>query len=100
MTDAEACPTTERAAVRQLAGGPCARWSFANTVVARFGTLAIGIVLARLLGPEEFGTFAVAFVALMAILSFNELGRQPGHRALAGRPGGDRPDRQRRSRSA
>jgi O-antigen/teichoic acid export membrane protein len=45
-----------------------------NTAVARFGTLAIGIVLARLLGPNEFGTYAVAFVALMAILSFNELG--------------------------
>nr|WP_260173280.1 oligosaccharide flippase family protein [Nocardioides albus] len=30
--------------------------------------------MARLLGPEEFGTYAVAFVALMAILSFNELG--------------------------
>lgn len=49
-------------------------WSFLNTAVARFGTIAIGVVLARLLGPEEFGTYAVAFVALMAILSFNELG--------------------------
>jgi PST family polysaccharide transporter len=36
--------------------------------------MAIGIVIARLLGPAEFGTFAVAFVALMAVLSFNELG--------------------------
>jgi O-antigen/teichoic acid export membrane protein len=49
-------------------------WSFTNTAVARFGTIAIGIVLARILGPAEFGTYAVAFVALMAILSFNELG--------------------------
>lgn len=49
-------------------------WSFANTVSARLGTLAIGIVLARLLGPEEFGTYAVAFIALLAVLSFNELG--------------------------
>lgn len=49
-------------------------WSFLNTVVSRLGTLAIGIVLARLLGPEAFGTFAVATVALLAILSFNELG--------------------------
>jgi PST family polysaccharide transporter len=36
--------------------------------------VAIGIVLARLLGPHAFGTFAVALVALMAVLSFNELG--------------------------
>lgn len=49
-------------------------WSLANTVVSRFATLAIGIVLARVLGPESFGTFAVALIALMAILSFNELG--------------------------
>jgi PST family polysaccharide transporter len=49
-------------------------WSFLNTVVSRLGTLAIGIVLARVLGPESFGTFAVATVAMLAMLSFNELG--------------------------
>jgi len=49
-------------------------WSFANTAVSRLGTLGIGILLARLLGPEAFGTYAVAFVALAAVLSFNELG--------------------------
>jgi PST family polysaccharide transporter len=49
-------------------------WSFASTAVAKLSTLAIGIVLARILGPQEFGTFAVATVALLAVLSFNELG--------------------------
>jgi O-antigen/teichoic acid export membrane protein len=49
-------------------------WSFFNTAAARLGTLGIGIVLARLLGPAEFGTYAVAMVALLAVLSFNELG--------------------------
>jgi O-antigen/teichoic acid export membrane protein len=49
-------------------------WSFLNTALGRFGTLAIGIVLARVLGPKEFGVFAVAMVALLAVLSFNELG--------------------------
>lgn len=49
-------------------------WSLLNTVVSKVGTLGIGIVLARVLGPESFGTFAVALVALMAVLSFNELG--------------------------
>ena len=49
-------------------------WSFLNTALTRLGTLLIGIVLARLLGPSEFGTFAVAVVVLMAVLSFNELG--------------------------
>ncbi len=60
--------------LRRPNAGRALLWSFANTAVGRFGTLAIGIVLARLLGPEEFGTFAVALVALMAVLSFNELG--------------------------
>jgi PST family polysaccharide transporter len=46
----------------------------ANTLISRLGTLLIGIALARILGPEEFGTFAVGLLALLAILSFNELG--------------------------
>lgn len=49
-------------------------WSVLNAFVAKFGTLVIGIALARLLGPEAFGTYAVAMVALLAVLSFNELG--------------------------
>lgn len=49
-------------------------WSFVNVLIGRFGTMGIGIILARLLGPEAFGTYAVAYVALVAVLSFNELG--------------------------
>lgn len=49
-------------------------WSFANTAAGKFGTLLISIIIARILGPEEFGTYAVALVALAAVLSFNELG--------------------------
>lgn len=54
--------------------GKALGWSFISTLAARFGTLAIGITLARVLGPTEFGTFAVALVALLAMLSINELG--------------------------
>jgi O-antigen/teichoic acid export membrane protein len=57
-------PTASRALV----------WSFGSNIFSRFGTLAIGILLSRLLGPEAFGTYAVAFVALTAILSFNDFG--------------------------
>jgi len=45
-----------------------------NTLAFRLGTLVIGIALARILGPEQFGVFAVAQVALMGALSFYELG--------------------------
>jgi O-antigen/teichoic acid export membrane protein len=63
---------------RQRSRPPGARralmWSFANTAAGKLGTLAISVVIARLLGPEQFGTYAVALVALMAVLSVNELG--------------------------
>jgi PST family polysaccharide transporter len=49
-------------------------WSFMSNALARLGTVGIGITLARLLGPHAFGTYAVAYVALIAVLSFNELG--------------------------
>ena len=65
--------TRTDSAVRPDAGRALA-WSLLNTAVSKFGTIAIGIALARLLGPAEFGTFAVATVALLAVLSFNELG--------------------------
>lgn len=64
-------------ATTESLGGRASRafgWSFLNTLVSRLGTLAIGIALARILGPDEFGVFAVAMVTLLAILSFNELG--------------------------
>jgi PST family polysaccharide transporter len=48
--------------------------SFISVAVLRFSTLGVGILLARLLGPHAFGVYAVAFVALLAVLSFNELG--------------------------
>jgi O-antigen/teichoic acid export membrane protein len=62
----------EQSLLRRASGALA--WSFANSVAGRLGTLGIGIALARLLGPEEFGTYAVALIALMATLSFNELG--------------------------
>jgi len=49
-------------------------WSIANNVVGRVGTTLIGIVLARILVPEDYGIYAVALVALNGLLSVNELG--------------------------
>ena len=59
-------------------------WSVANNIVGRVGTTLMGIVLARLLVPEDYGVYAVALVALNGLLSMNELGvslaivRRPG----------------------
>src|SRR5580698_1079763 len=49
-------------------------WSFGSTAVNKFSLFGIGILLARLLGPHAFGTYAVAYVAMTAVLTFNELG--------------------------
>ena len=49
-------------------------WSFTNSVVAKLGTVGVGIMLARLLGPHSFGTYAVASVALNILANFNDLG--------------------------
>lgn len=64
--------------------------SFLNTAIGRLGTVLTGILLAHLLVPADFGAFAVALVALNAVLSINELGvslalvRWPGDpRAIA-----------------
>ncbi len=51
------------------------RWSFINTVVLRLGNFMTGVVLARgLLGPREWGLYAIGLVALAVLLSANELG--------------------------
>ncbi len=50
------------------------RWSFLSTVLGRLLNPLLGIVLARILTPEDFGVFAVALVALSALISINDLG--------------------------
>jgi O-antigen/teichoic acid export membrane protein len=49
-------------------------WSFGSTLLNKVSTFGIGVMLARLLGPHAFGTYAVAYVAMFALLNFNELG--------------------------
>jgi len=48
-------------------------WTFASNALSKLGTVGIGVVLARTLGPHTFGTYAVAWVALLAMLSLNDL---------------------------
>ncbi|WP_157163139.1 oligosaccharide flippase family protein, partial [Actinoalloteichus spitiensis] len=58
--------------------------SLANTLLSRVGTFAMGIALARLLAPDEFGAYAAALVVQNLLLAVNDLGaaaavvRQPG----------------------
>jgi O-antigen/teichoic acid export membrane protein len=49
-------------------------WSTVNTIVGRVGQLFVGIVLARLIAPEQFGVFAAALVVMSVVISVSELG--------------------------
>jgi PST family polysaccharide transporter len=50
------------------------RWSMGNTLLQRLGSLFSGVLIARLISPDDYGSFAVALVVLTALLSMNELG--------------------------
>lgn len=69
VTDAVMAPGV----LSQTVSGALA-WSFLNNVVSRVATVLSGILLARLLAPEDYGVFAVALIVLSAVLSMNELG--------------------------
>ena len=45
-----------------------------DAVSARFGTLVIGLVLARMMSPRDFGAFGVVVVALLGVQSVGQLG--------------------------
>jgi O-antigen/teichoic acid export membrane protein len=69
LTESPADPGAVGRTARRALG-----WSFLNNLVGRVGTSLAGIVLARLLAPEDYGIYAVALVAFNALLSINELG--------------------------
>ena len=49
-------------------------WSSLNSVVLRMGSFAIGVVLARLLTPEQFGVFAVALTVQAILMTLADFG--------------------------
>ena len=59
-----------------LAGriGRAMGWIFMDAASARFGTLLIGLVLARLVGPAELGVFGIAVVVLLGVHSIGQFG--------------------------
>lgn len=54
--------------------GSAVRWSAFNSLLQRVSQVAVSIVLARLIAPEQFGVFAVALVVLNIVLNISELG--------------------------
>ncbi|WP_432835843.1 oligosaccharide flippase family protein [Dactylosporangium sp. CA-092794] len=50
------------------------RWSLVGTLAAKIGSFAMGLVLARLLTPADYGTFGIATAALAVLMHINDVG--------------------------
>jgi PST family polysaccharide transporter len=50
------------------------RWSLVGNLVNKLGSFAVGLVLARLLTPSDFGVFAVALAAMQFVMYINDVG--------------------------
>jgi O-antigen/teichoic acid export membrane protein len=50
------------------------RWSLLNSAAARGLNVVAGLAIARLVAPDEFGSYAAGLVVLTALLSMNEIG--------------------------
>lgn len=62
-------------------------FSFVNSALAKLGTVGLGILLARLLGPHQFGIYAVGYVAMRVQMNLNDLGVSLAIVRWPGRPG-------------
>jgi len=51
-----------------------AAWSGASTIALRLGGLVVGIILARILTPEQFGVYAVALTVQGILMTVADLG--------------------------
>ncbi|PQZ91084.1 hypothetical protein CQ018_14050 [Arthrobacter sp. MYb227] len=49
-------------------------WSSINALVLRIGTFGVGIFLARLLSPEQFGVFAIALTVQAVLMTLADFG--------------------------
>src|SRR5262245_7852021 len=65
--------TDEEKAIGKAAGKGL-KWSLLSTIGAKPLTFVVGIVLARLLTPADFGTFAIASAALLFVIHINDVG--------------------------
>jgi O-antigen/teichoic acid export membrane protein len=50
------------------------RWSLLGTLVTKAGSFAMGLVLARLLTPSDFGMYAIALAATQFVMHVNDVG--------------------------
>ena len=51
-----------------------ALWGGASSFILRLGTFLVGVITARLIAPEEFGVFAIAWTTYAIVVHLSELG--------------------------
>jgi O-antigen/teichoic acid export membrane protein len=66
--------SNDRAETIEKAAGKGLRWSFLSTAGTKLVTFSMGLVLARLLTPADFGTFAIASAATLFVMHINDVG--------------------------
>jgi O-antigen/teichoic acid export membrane protein len=66
-------PPLDARSIGQQAGRGL-RWSLCGNLVLRVGTFGMGLVLARLLSPADFGLFAIALAATYFVMHINDMG--------------------------
>ncbi|SEL55902.1 oligosaccharide flippase family protein [Nonomuraea pusilla] len=65
---------TERVEEIGARAGRGLRWSLLGNLVTRAGSFAMGLVLARVLAPDDFGTYAVALAATQIVMHIKDVG--------------------------
>ena len=50
------------------------RWSLIGTLLTKVGSFLMGLVLARLLAPADFGVYAIAIAATAVLMHINDVG--------------------------
>lgn len=50
------------------------RWSLLGMIATKVGSFAMGVVLARLLNPDDFGIYAIALAALAFLMCVKDIG--------------------------
>src|SRR3954452_24707944 len=50
------------------------RWSLLGTFVTKMGSFAMGLALARILAPADFGVYAIAIAATAVLMHINDVG--------------------------
>lgn len=77
MSDAEVAPLDSSATQVDKIGleaGRGLRWSLLGNLGIKLGSFGIGLVLARLLSPVDFGVYAVALAATAVLMHVNDFG--------------------------